>query len=215
MTAQQPVPAPQAPVATSFPNRAGPIGASGPMSFTALAVGLLTVAWPLAWAPVWAYVVSAAGALAVLAAVFAGWRPAPVLAVTAAIASAAFSHAGTAVLTAEGLFILGYLLVADAPPVHPSRWLRSQLRRPYVAGLIASGAVLAALWMHPASSPWLAVAGLAAGVAAYIAALPSARQLSRHRAGTSVHPEQADADPADSAEEETPDPLSGQLPLVS
>jgi len=192
MTDQKPVPAPQAPVATSFPIPASPI-ASGPMSCTALAVGLLTVAWPLAWAPAWAYVVSAAGAMAVLAAVFAGWRPAPALAVTAAIASAAFSRAGTAALTAEGLFILGYLLVADAPQVRPGRWLRSQLR-PYVAGLIASGAVLAALWMHPASSPWLAVAGLAAAVAAYIAALPSSRQFSHHRAGISVHPEQADAD---------------------
>jgi hypothetical protein len=197
MTVQKPVPAPQAPVATSFPNPASPIGASGPMSFTALAVGLLAVAWPLAWAPAWAYVVSAAGALAVLAAVFAVWRPAPALAVTAAIASAAFSHAGTAALTAEGLFILGYLLVADAPQVRPSRWLRSQLR-PYVAGLIASGAVLAALWMHPASSPWLAVAGLAAGVAAYLTALPSARRLSRYPAATAVRPGQAAADPADS-----------------
>ena len=176
MTEQEPVPAPQAPVATSFPIPARPM-ASGPMSFTAIAVGLLTVAWPLAWAPAWASVVSAAGALAVLAGVFLRWRPAPAVAATTAIASAAISHAGTAALAAEGLFILGYLLIADAPQVRPSRWLRSQLR-PYVAGLIASGAVLAALCLHPASSPWLAVAGLAAAVAAYIAALPSSRQFS-------------------------------------
>lgn len=197
MTAQKPVPAPQAPVATSFLNPTSPIGTSGPMSFTALAVGLLTVAWPLAWAPAWAYVVSAAGAIAVLVAVFVRWRPALALALTAAIASAAFSHAGTAALTAEGLFILGYLLVADAPQVRPSRWLRSQLR-PYVAGLIASGAVLAALSLHPASSPWLAVAGLAAGVAAYLTALPSVRQFSRQTEATAVRPGEAAADPADS-----------------
>ena len=146
-----------------------------PMRLIGLAAGLLTVAWPLAWAPAWAYVFAAVGVLAVLAATFLHWRPAAAIAVTTAIASAAFSRAGTAALAAEGLFILGYLLLADAPKLRPGRWLKSQLR-PCVAGLIATGAILAALALHPASSPWLAVVGLAAAVAAYLTALPSVRR---------------------------------------
>lgn len=152
-----------------------PRDTSSPMSLMGLALGLLAIAWPLAWAPVWGYVAAAVGVVAVLAATFLRWRAAPALAITAAIASAAFSGAGTAALAAEGLFILGYLLVADAPQVRPGRWLRAQLR-PCVAGVIASGAVLAALALHPASSAWLAVAGLAAAVAAYLIALPSPRR---------------------------------------
>ena len=166
------------------------------MSLIALTLGLLTVAWPLAWAPAWAYVVTAAGVVAVLAGTFLRWRLAPVLAITAASTSAAFSSAGTAALAAEGLFILGYLLAADAPLVRPGQWLKSQLRL-CVAGVIASGAVLAALALHPASSPWLAVVGLAAAVAAYLIVLPSARQLSRPRVGTAARPRPAAAGPED------------------
>jgi len=147
-----------------------------------VALGLLTVAWPLAWAPGWAYVVAVAGATAVLGAALAGWRHGPVLAVAAAIASSAFSRAGTAVLAAEGLFILGYLIAAHAPPgrsgglpgARPARWLRQQARL-VVAGLVGSGAVLAALALHQASGAWLTVAGLAAAVAAYLIALPRSR----------------------------------------
>ena len=71
----------------------------------------------------------------------------------AAIAACAFSRAGTAVLAAEGLFILGYLLAADAPAglTRPGSWLRHQAFGG-VAGLIASGAVLAALALHQVSS---------------------------------------------------------------
>jgi hypothetical protein len=189
---QDPAPAPQDPAAAGQdPISAGPGSpsdtptvtsrisvprdTSSPMSLMGLALGLLAIAWPLAWAPVWGYVAAAVGVAAVLAATFLRWRAAPALAITAAIASAAFSGAGTAALAAEGLFILGYLLVADAPQVRPGRWLRARLR-PCVAGVIASGAVLAALALHPASSAWLAVAGLAATVAAYLIALPSPRR---------------------------------------
>ena len=64
----------------------------------------------------------------------------------AAIVSCAFSGAGVAALAAEGLFILGYLLAADAPPglARPGRWLRRQAFL-LIGGLIATGAVLAAL----------------------------------------------------------------------
>ena len=75
------------------------------------------MAWPLAWAPGWAYPVAGAGAgaVAVLAGALAPRRPGPVLAVATAVAACAFSRAGTLALAAEGLFILCYLLAADAP----------------------------------------------------------------------------------------------------
>ena len=148
----------------------------------AAALGLLVVAWPLAWSPGWAYVVAVLGAAAVLAAAFAGWRPRRPEPVPAAVLACAFSRAGTAVLAAEGLFILGYLIAADAPPgrsaglpgARLARWLRQQARL-VVAGLVGSGAVLAALALHQASGAWLTVAGLAAAVAAYLIALPRSR----------------------------------------
>ena len=80
----------------------------------AVVLGLLTVAWPLAWAPAWTYPVAGLGAVAALTA--PRWRRGPVLAVAAGVVSCAVSTAGAAVLTAEGLFILCYLLAAGAPP---------------------------------------------------------------------------------------------------
>jgi hypothetical protein len=101
--------------------------------------------------------------------------------VAAAILACAFSRAGTLVLTAEGLFILGYLLVADAPAglVRLGPWFRRQLRL-CSAGVIAAGAVLAALALRPAPSAVLTVVGLAAAVGAYLIALPSGRAGRRH-----------------------------------
>ncbi|MGH3287107.1 MAG: hypothetical protein ACRDPD_20885 [Streptosporangiaceae bacterium] len=145
-----------------------------------ISLGLFTLAWPLAWAPPWAYATAIAGAAAVLAAALAGWTRGPVLAVAAAVASCAFSRAGAAVLTAEGLLILGYLLAADAPAglTRPGSWLRQQAFGG-VAGLIASGAVLATLALHQLSSVWLTAAGLAAAAGAYLVALPLSRAGSR------------------------------------
>jgi hypothetical protein len=148
-----------------------------------VALGLLVIAWPLAWAPAWTYALAALGGLAVLATARWRRRPArpanpgsPALAVTAAIISCAASSAGVAVLAAEGLFILGYLLLADLPAglPGPGRWLRGQLPL-LVAGLITGGAVLAAFAVHQASTAWLAAAGLAAAAGAYLIALPSRR----------------------------------------
>ena len=145
-----------------------------------ISLGLLTLAWPLAWAPPWAYATAIAGAAAVLAAALARWTRGPVLAVAAAVAACAFSRAGTAVLAAEGLFILGYLLAADAPAAsgRPGSWLRHQAFGG-LAGLIASGAVLAALALHPVSSVWLTAAGLTAAAGAYLVALPVSRARRR------------------------------------
>jgi hypothetical protein len=157
-------------------------GSTTPMRGAAAALGLLTVAWPLAWAPGWAYAVGGAGAAAVLAAALAGWRRGPALAVAAAVVACASSRAGTAVLAAEGVLIVAYLIVADAPAglspkARPGSWLRQQAPAG-VAGLIASGAVLAALALHQVSSAWLTAAGLAAAAVAYLIALPS-RQAPR------------------------------------
>jgi hypothetical protein len=143
----------------------------------AIMPGLAMLALPLAWTPAWVYAVAAAGAAAVLAAAFAGWRQGAAVAAAAAIVSCAFSRAGTGVLAAEGLLILGYLLAAHAPEglSRPGGWLRLQVF-PAAAGLIASGAVLAALALHQASSAWLTAAGLAAVVGAYLVALPIGRK---------------------------------------
>lgn len=147
-----------------------------PFRGVSLALGLLTVAWPLAWAPGWAYAVAGAGAAAVLAAALTGWRPGSALAVATAIFSCAFSHAGIPVLTAEGLFILVYLLSSGAPVrlTQLGQWLRQQARL-CAAGVIASGAVLGALALHSATSAWLTIVGLVAAVAAYLIVLPSLR----------------------------------------
>ena len=145
----------------------------GPMTGAAAGLGVLIVAWPLAWAPPWTYAVASLGAVAAVAAAVLRWRRGSVLAVLAAVVSCAFSTAGAAVLTAEGLFILAYLLTADASPAltQPARWLRGQAVL-LVAGLIASGAVLAAYAVHPSASAWITAAGVATAVTAYLIALP-------------------------------------------
>ena len=145
----------------------------GPMTGTAAGLGVLIVAWPLAWAPPWTYAVASLGAVAAVAAAALRWRRGSALAVLAAVVSCAFSTAGAAVLAAEGLFILAYLLAADAPPAltQPARWLRGQAVL-LVAGLIASGAVLAAYAVHPSASAWITAAGVATAVTAYLIALP-------------------------------------------
>jgi hypothetical protein len=151
----------------------GPSASPARRSLTRLpgvALALLTVAVPLPWAPAWTYPLAAAGAAAALL----RWREPPVLAV---IITSAFSDAGPPVLAAEGLLILAYLLLADAPPAlaHPARWLRHQLPL-LAAGLVAAAAAAAALAVHQASSLWITLAGIAAAVAAYLLALPSLRK---------------------------------------
>ena len=130
------------------------------ISSAPVALGLLTVAWPLAWSPAWTYLVAGLGGFAVLAA--ARWGSA--LAVASAVVSCAAADAPVAVLAVEGLVILGYL-------VSPGPWARGQL--PLVAaGALTGAAVLAAFAVRPSGSAWLALAGLAAAVAAYLVAMP-------------------------------------------
>ena len=172
---------PRVPRRTGVPRLARVPGLTGvlrlvrvpPLAGLAVVLGLLTVAWPLAWAPAWTYPVAGLGAAAALTA--PRWRRGPVLAVAAGVVSCAVSTAGAAVLTAEGLFILCYLLAADAPPGRPAQWLRRQAVL-LVAALIAVGAVLAMDAVHLAASAWITVVGLAAAVTAYLVALPRRAQ---------------------------------------
>lgn len=198
MTPSTPAPVPGSPPMTPShpaPLPAGPATTPGRparlMTAAAVTLGLVTVGWPLAWAPAWTYAIASLGSVAVLAAVFLRWRRGPVLAVAAAIISCAVSHVGIPVLAAEGLFILAYLLLADAPQgmADPVRWLRRQVVL-FVAGLITAGAVLAVYAVHQPDSAWLTFAGLAAAVVAYLLALPRLRQGSgvsaarRRKSGT-------------------------------
>jgi hypothetical protein len=180
MTARSP--APVQPGAAIAPQ--GLPGERG-LAVASVVLGLGAVGWPLAWAPSWAFAVAGAGALAVLADAAPGWRRGTRLsrpgsrpglamtAVVAAITSCAWSRAGTAVLAVEGLLILGYLLAVDAPAglIRPGRWVRSQVRVG-VAAIVASGAVLGALALHPGRSASITVIGLAAVVVAYLLVLP-------------------------------------------
>jgi hypothetical protein len=144
----------------------------------AACLGLLALAWPVPWLPLWAYALAGVGSAAVLAAA-AGRRSAATVAAVAAIAACAASRAGSAALAAEGMFILGYLLAADAPASlsgrAAARWAGMQVPL-LAAGLAAAGVVLAAVAVRPAASAWIVLAGLAAAVAAYLAALSGIRR---------------------------------------
>ena len=105
----------------------------------------------------------------------ARWHGTPTLAAVAAIAGSALGNAGTGLLAAEGLLILGYLLLTDAPAAMPgrvaARWLRLQVPAAAWAAL-ASAAVVLALGVQVRVSAWLVVAGAMAAVAATVIALP-------------------------------------------
>jgi hypothetical protein len=110
-----------------------------------------------------------------LARPLARWPWIGTLAAVAAVAVSALGHPGTALLAAEGLLILGYLLLADAPAAMrrrvAARWLR--LQAPAAAwAVLASAAVLAGLTVRVRTSVWLVVAGVGAAVAATLIALP-------------------------------------------
>jgi hypothetical protein len=105
----------------------------------------------------------------------ARWRVVGTLAAAAAVAESALGRPGLAALAGEGLLILGYLLLMDAPGAMPAavaaRWLRLQV--PAVCwGTLTAAAVLAVLAVPVPVSAWLVVAGAAAAVAAVLIALP-------------------------------------------
>lgn len=107
--------------------------------------------------------------VASLIAPLAGWRWTGGLAAFAAVLQSVLAQPGTAVMAVQGLLILGYLTLLDAPRELPGpaggRWLRQQA--PAMAwGAAASASVLAALMVSVPVSAWLVVAGMAAAVAA-------------------------------------------------
>jgi len=129
--------------------------------------GLLTLIVPALAAPPQGLILTGAGVLLVVASVlgrFSAW--AGTLAAVVPVVQCAIWPPGTALLAAEGLLILGYLLLLDG-----LTGLRGQLRFG-VAGLIGAGLVLAALEVPAARSAWLVLAGLGAAVAAYVIAVP-------------------------------------------
>jgi len=97
------------------------------------------------------------------------------LAAVAVIIECAASRLDNAALAGEGLLLLGFLLLLGRPAGLKGgtvgTWLR--LRLPAVLGAVAAtGIVLAAVAAVPGSSPWLALGGLVAVVAAYLVAAP-------------------------------------------
>lgn len=93
----------------------------------------------------------------------------------AVIIECALSRLDTAAMAAEGLLLLGFLLLLDRPAGLAGStgrtWLRLRLPA-LLGGVAATGIVLAALAAVPGSSPWLALGGLAAAAAAYLVAAP-------------------------------------------
>ena len=125
-----------------------------------------------------AQALTAAGLLLVAASMarpLVPWRGTATLAAVAAIAGSALGHPGTGLLAAEGLLILGYLLLTDAPAAMPgrvaARWLRLQVPAAAWAALV-SAAVVLGLSVQVGVSAWLVVAGAMAAVAATVIALP-------------------------------------------
>lgn len=103
------------------------------------------------------------------------WRGTGALAALAAVFACLASSAHEWALALDGLLIVGYLVLLDAPR-NPharatQRWLRQQL--PVAAyALAASAAVLILLSVPVPASAWLVAAGAAAAVAAAAIALP-------------------------------------------
>jgi hypothetical protein len=141
--------------------------------------GLLMLAVPALAAPAAALALTGAGTVLVTGSLVA-WvsrrAAAGTLAAGIAVTQCAAWPPGTFGLAVEGLLVLGYLLLLDAPaPIGAAmavRWLRGQLPAG-IAGLVSAGTVLTVLTAVPSTaSPWLVLAGLAAAVAAYLMAVP-------------------------------------------
>lgn len=110
-----------------------------------------------------------------LAGPLARWRFVGTVAAAIAVAEAALTRPDLAVLAWEGLLILGYLLLVDAPRRMPwtvtARWLWRQVPLA-VWGVFTAAIVLVVLAVRVPVSAWLLVAGAGAAVAAVVIALP-------------------------------------------
>ena len=105
----------------------------------------------------------------------ARWRAVGTLAAAVAVLESALGRPALAVLAGEGLLILGYLLLVDAPGAMPgaaaARWLWYQLPAVFW-GTLTTATVLVVLAVPVPISAWLLVAGAGAAVAAIVIALP-------------------------------------------
>lgn len=145
----------------------------------AAATGIVMLVLPALTAPAAAQAITAAGLLAVAISLINHRPPAGTLAAVAAIAQCVVTRPATLLIAPDGLLILGYLLLVDAPRHAPPgpvrRWLCVQVPG-MMAAVLVSGAVLAAVALPAASSVWIALAGVAAAVAAYLIAIPGQRR---------------------------------------
>jgi hypothetical protein len=148
------------------------------MKAAAAVLGMVMLTLPAVSAPGPALALGGAGVLLVLGSVTGPLGRLPWIGTAAAATAVVLSvigHPGAAALAAEGLLILGYVILLDWPqPAERAvawRWLRQQAPAG-LAGLIATGAVLASLAVSPRASPWIVLTGLACAVAAYLVALP-------------------------------------------
>ena len=105
----------------------------------------------------------------------ARWRAVGTLAAAVAVLESALGRPALAVLAVEGVLILGYLLLLDAPVAMPgavaARWLRLQVPGAFW-GTVTAAVVLVVLAVPVPVSAWLLVAGAGAAVAAAAIALP-------------------------------------------
>ena len=110
-----------------------------------------------------------------LAGPLARWRIVGTLAAATAVTEAALTRPDLASLAWEGLLILGYLLLVDAPRRMPgtvtAHWLWRQLPLA-VWGVFTAAIVLVVLAVRVPVSAWLLVAGAGAAVAAVVIAMP-------------------------------------------
>ena len=110
-----------------------------------------------------------------LAGPLARWRIVGTLAAATAVTEAALTRPDLASLAWEGLLILGYLLLVDAPRAMPgtvtAHWLWRQLPLA-VWGVFTAAIVLVVLAVRVPVSAWLLVAGAGAAVAAVVIAMP-------------------------------------------
>jgi hypothetical protein len=113
--------------------------------------------------------------VASLAGPLARWRIVGTLAAGTAVTEAVLTRPDLAMLAWEGLLILGYLLLVDAPRGMPgattAHWLWRQLPLA-VWGVFTAAIVLVVLAVRVPVSAWLLVAGAGAAVAAVVIALP-------------------------------------------
>jgi hypothetical protein len=160
------------------------------MKAAAAVAGMIMLTLPAVTAPVPGLALGGAGVLLVLGSVTGRLGRLPWIGTAAAATAVAISvigHLGVVSLAAEGLLILGYVILLDWPQHAQGavrwRWLRQQAPAG-LAGLIATGAVLASLAVSPPASPWIVLTGLACAVTAYLVALPRSGRVTLRGSGS-------------------------------